>query len=147
MRLLLVLAATAATGIAVLASAMVWGGGSQQLPDGGAATPAQEVAIDILPSRQLALTASQPPEEVLPASFAVRPGTPIRVTVLNYTASAHTFTAEELGISELLPAGKAGAPSKTVFSFVAPRYGVFHWRCALPCGDDGMGGAIYSIVA
>ncbi len=82
-------------------------------------------------------------ERVSPANFAVRLGVPVKVTVTNYTRQAHTFTSEELGVSvRIRPASEAG-PARTTFTFRAQTNGVFRWYCALPCGDDDMGGRVY----
>jgi heme/copper-type cytochrome/quinol oxidase subunit 2 len=84
-------------------------------------------------------------ERVSVSNFAVRPGDPVTVTVTNYTAKAHTFTAPGLGISAMIPAGSQAHPRTTVFTFTAGSMGTFRWWCATPCGDN-MGGTIYAVM-
>lgn len=86
-----------------------------------------------------------PDERVTPSNFAVQPSVPVKVIVTNFTRMAHTFTSPELGVSFYIPAGRSGAPSRTSFTFVPNKRGVFRWFCALPCGDY-MGGNVYSII-
>jgi hypothetical protein len=84
-------------------------------------------------------------EHVLSANFAVQPGVPVKITVVNYTRRPHTLTVPGLDSSFLIRAGRSGAPVKTSFSFTADKYGVFRWHCALPCGGD-MSGYVYAII-
>ena len=84
-------------------------------------------------------------EHVLSANFAVQPGVPVTITVVNYTQRPHTLTVPGLGSSFFIRAGKNSAPVKTSFSFTADKYGIFRWHCALPCGGD-MSGYVYAII-
>jgi hypothetical protein len=84
-------------------------------------------------------------EHVVGANFAVQPGVAVRITIVNYTQRPHTLTTPGLGTSFLIRAGTANAPVRTTFSFVGNKYGVFRWRCLLPCGQD-MSGYVYAII-
>jgi hypothetical protein len=90
--------------------------------------------LDILPTNSS--------EHVAMANFAVRPGVPVTLTILNYTREAHTFTAPSLGLDVKIKPGSLATPSVTRFTVVAP-YGVFDWRCT-DCPVD-MQGKIYAI--
>lgn len=79
----------------------------------------------------------------LPADFTVRAGARVRVTVVNYDTMPHSFTSSSLGGSQLInqtiPAGSATTPSKTTFTFIAPRSpGRYSWWCAMPCDPWAM---------
>ena len=89
-------------------------------------------------------TRAAPDERVLGSDFAVEPGVPVEVSVLNYTGDLHTFTVPELGVSFLVTKGAATHPSRTTFTFVPSKRGVFRWFCAMPCGGY-MGGNVYAI--
>jgi hypothetical protein len=86
-----------------------------------------------------------PDERVIGGNFAVRPDVPVRVVVWNYTGMLHSFASDELGVNVAILPGSAAHPSKAVFTFVARKYGVIPWHCAVPCGGY-MGGNVYAIV-
>lgn len=79
-------------------------------------------------------------DAVLPASYAVRPGQTVNVTVYNYDSGTHTFTAPTLGVSAVIAAGSANAPQETTFKFTAPSQpGAYQWWCSDPCDPWAMG--------
>ena len=127
LRLTAVVAAVAATG----AVAVVSGAAAP------AAAPPMPVTLEIRSLGQDGV--------VTPATFAVRAGGTVRLTLRNDTALFHTFTVKELGISVLLRPHRA-----TTITFVPP-YGVYHWRCVL-CPSSAhprahpMRGTMYAIV-
>ena len=77
--------------------------------------------------------------------LTVRAGVPVRVTVINKSGIAHDFTAPELGINQIIPAGIGGVSKTTTFTFTADRPGVFDWNCVVPCGEY-MGGHVHVLV-
>jgi hypothetical protein len=86
-----------------------------------------------------------PDERVTGSNFAVRPGVPVRVVVLNYTDELHSFTSLELGVNVAILPGSLTHPHKAVFTFVAHTYGRISWHCGVPCGGY-MGGNVYAII-
>ncbi len=79
----------------------------------------------------------------LPADFTVRPGARVTVTVVNYDTMPHSFTSSTLSsgqlINQVIPAGAAGSPSTTKFTFTAPASpGKYSWWCAMPCDPWAM---------
>lgn len=75
----------------------------------------------------------------LPADFAVTAGAKVDVTVLNYDDSSHSFSSSSLKVNALIKGGKSSKPSKTTFSFVAPKKsGKYQWWCAMPCDPWAM---------
>jgi plastocyanin len=75
----------------------------------------------------------------LPADFSVEAGDTVNVTVYNYDDMPHTFTAADLGVNQKIAAGSEEKPSKTTFTFTAPRKsGSYEWFCALPCDPWAM---------
>jgi hypothetical protein len=86
-----------------------------------------------------------PDERVTGSNFAVRPGVPVKVVILNYTGELHSFTSPELGVNVAILPGSAAHPHRAVFTFVAHTYGRIRWYCAVPCGGY-MGGNVYAIV-
>lgn len=77
-------------------------------------------------------------------NLAVRPGVPVRLTIVNRSHETHTFTIPELGINQIVTPTLGGVATRTVVTFTAP-YGVFPWHCE-PCHEE-MGGAIYAVIA
>lgn len=75
----------------------------------------------------------------LPADFSVKPGTTVRVTVLNYDEAEHTFDSPSLGTNAMIPAGSEESPSETTFTFKAPKKaGHYLWFCTMPCDPWAM---------
>ncbi len=75
----------------------------------------------------------------LPANFSVEAGDTVQVTVYNYDDMPHSFTSSDLGVNEKIAAGSEENPSKTTFTFTAPRKsGSYEWFCALPCDPWAM---------
>lgn len=154
MRRALVLVAAAGgalTAALALAAGSVAAGVAASPPiwkNGMFAAGTQQIVLTIHPARGTMPGVARPvPDEwVSRPNFAVMPGVPVKVTVTNYTGDGHSFTAPGLGVSFFIRPGQARAPSTTVFTFVPRERGVFHWYCALPCGEMGMSGNIYAIV-
>jgi plastocyanin len=94
-------------------------------------------------------------DTMVPSTFAVKVGVPVKVTVINYDEGTHTITAPSLGLNALIKPGTefttapkgAGAtellnqvvPGITHFTFTVKKAGVYRWHCALPC-DAGANG-------
>jgi plastocyanin len=75
----------------------------------------------------------------LPADFTVQPGATVKVTFLNYDEGEHSFTSMPLGLNVKIPAGSAGHPKATSFTFRAPDHrGTYPWWCAMPCDPWAM---------
>jgi len=82
-------------------------------------------------------------DSFVPASFVVKAGTPVQLTVINYDDGAHTMTQPDLGLNITVnpgnPQGNDVLPVTTTATFTAPNVGVYRWSCSLPC-DDAAGG-------
>lgn len=94
-------------------------------------------------------------DTMVPSTFGVKVGIPVKVTVINYDEGAHTITAPGLGLNAVIKPGvefttpPAGAnatellnqvvPGITHFTFTVKKAGVYRWHCALPC-DAGQNG-------
>jgi hypothetical protein len=77
-------------------------------------------------------------DAILPANLAAVAGQKVIVTVYNLDTAPHTFTSTSLGVNVTLKAAPSdGVASVTVFSFTAPKAGVYHWKCILPCDNGG----------
>ena len=120
---------------------------------GSAATAVQQLTIYVFRSRQAIPGApdGKNHDTVVPATFAVKVGTPVEVTVVNYDEMPHTITAPSLGLNAITTPGKAfttapqgaGAtellnkvtPGVTHFTFTVRTAGMYRWHCVLPCDD------------
>jgi plastocyanin len=95
-------------------------------------------------------------DTLVPSTFAVKVGVPVRVTVVNYDEGAHSIVAPALGLDVTIKPGTESAEAKkqesasedigegvkpvaTTFTFTPAKAGVFRWFCALPC-DAGQHG-------
>lgn len=75
----------------------------------------------------------------LPADFAVKAGATVEVTVYNYDEGPHSFYSPGLGANVTIPAGSEANPSKTTFTFHAPKKaGSYEWFCTMPCDPWAM---------
>jgi plastocyanin len=75
----------------------------------------------------------------LPANFSVKAGATVHVTVTNYDEGPHSFTSSELGTNATVAPGSESKPSKTTFTFKAPKKaGSYEWYCAMPCDPWAM---------
>lgn len=76
----------------------------------------------------------------LPASFNVKPGGTVTVTVSNYDSGPHSFTAPSMNINEIIPGGGTpSTPRVVTFKFTAPKKaGKYQWFCAVPCDPWAM---------
>jgi plastocyanin len=74
----------------------------------------------------------------LPGAFSVRSGDMVVVTIRNDDPSAHTFTAQKLGLNVVVKAGSATHPSVTTIAFRAPRAGTYTWQCLGNCDHWSM---------
>jgi len=99
-------------------------------------------------------------DTTVPATFGVKVGVPVRVTVINYDEGEHTITAPGLGLNALIKPGTlfttppAGAtatellnqvvPGISHFTFTVKKAGVYRWHCALPCDAGAKGWAMTS---
>lgn len=99
-------------------------------------------------------------DTMVPSTFAVKVGVPVRVTVVNYDEGEHTITAPGLGLNAVIKPGTlfttppAGAnatellnqvvPGITHFTLTVNKAGVYRWHCALPCDAGAKGWAMTS---
>ena len=137
-------------GLGALTAAAVFAPvGNARLLAGGiraSAMPPQSLTIVIQPT---AATAHM--EHVSLPTFAIEPGLPVRITVVNHTRKPHTFTVPGLGVSALIAPAHGSTPTRTVVTFTAHSFGAFDWECLL-CPPDGsagrevMRGKIYAII-
>jgi uncharacterized cupredoxin-like copper-binding protein len=74
----------------------------------------------------------------LPASFAVRKGMTVKVTVYNYDDMPHSFNAPGLHLNQIILAGGEKKASKTTFTFKATKAGKFAWHCDPSCDPWAM---------
>lgn len=77
-------------------------------------------------------------DALLPASFKVRAGEQVVVTVYNYDSGPHSFAVPGLHINTILMGGSATAPHKTTFTFTAHKRGVYAWHCDPKCDPWAM---------
>ena len=139
-RLVIWLAALGAGAVLAL-SACGSGGAQDTSTQSGATTKA------ILGSHPITITVyPEGPhgEHVSPANFAVQPGVPVTITVVNHTLQPHTLTVPDIGFGVFIRPGAKGAPSTTRFAFTSDKQGVFRWKCVF-CGRH-MSGQIYAII-
>jgi hypothetical protein len=99
-------------------------------------------------------------DTMVPSTFGLKIGIPVRVTVINYDEGTHTITAPGLGLNVLIKAGtefetapKGAGPTEllnqvvpgvTHFTFTVKKAGVYRWHCALPCDAGANGWAMTS---
>ena len=74
----------------------------------------------------------------LPASFTVKRGDVVTVSVANYDDSMHTFNAAGLHVDEVIMGGSAAKPRITTFRFTATKDGKFAWHCDPKCDPWAM---------
>jgi hypothetical protein len=122
--------------------------GARILGDGIRAStmPSQSLTIVIRPT-----AAAGHQEHVSLPTFAIEPGLPVRLTVVNQTRQPHTFTVPGLGVSALIAPAHGTTPTRTVVTFTAHAFGAFDWKCLLcpvggSAGREVMHGKIYAIV-
>jgi hypothetical protein len=131
----------AATGLTLATAAFSGFSASAAATPGAPGSPqAQRVSIVI-----------QAGDRVLAPNFAVAPGVPVRLTVVNFTHEFHTFTIAGLKVSALILPAVGQTPRRTIVTFTSHATGAFSWRCVIcPSGAHGrrhaMGGAVYVIV-
>ncbi len=90
-------------------------------------------------------------DRALAPNFALAPGVPVRLTVVNYSHGFHTFTIAGLNVSALILPALGQTPQTTVVSFTPRAGGVFRWHCVIcPSGAHGqrhaMSGEVYVII-
>jgi len=106
-----------------------------------AAAPAEEVKLVIKTDEEHGKLGPEGTwhDAYLPADFSVKAGATVKVTVYNYDDAPHTFTAPGLGTNAEIAGGSENKPSKTTFTFHAPRKaGSYEWYCAMPCDPFSM---------
>jgi len=74
----------------------------------------------------------------LPAAFSISSGDKVVVTIRNYDAAPHTFTARKLHLNVVIKSGSATHPSVTTFAFRAPKTGTYTWQCLGNCDPWAM---------
>ena len=90
-------------------------------------------------------------DRVLAPNFALAPGVPVRLTVVNFTREFHTFTVAGLKVSALILPAVGPTPRKTIVAFTPHATGTFRWHCVIcPSGAHGrkhaMSGEVYVII-
>jgi hypothetical protein len=90
-------------------------------------------------------------DRVLAPNFALAPGVPVRLTVVNFTREFHTFTIAGLKVSALIRPAVGQTPRTTIVAFTPQASGVYTWHCVIcPSGAHGrrhaMGGDVYVII-
>ena len=79
----------------------------------------------------------------VPASFVVKAGVPVRITIVNHDDMRHSITAPTLPLDIVAEPGKdvgnEVAPRATTRTFTASKKGVYRWYCKFAC-DGGAGG-------
>ena len=141
------------------------GGGSAA----GAASPAPAKAItmSVKPDSKLGSDGNRHDSFLPTADLSVKAGQTVRVTIYNYDDAPHSFTSPGLaagaaipvamqqsqgmpqdlkvmplrgvGVDVNLPGGSHGRPSKTTFTFTAPKKaGEYVFYCKVPCDPWAM---------
>jgi hypothetical protein len=78
-------------------------------------------------------------DRVSAPNFALAPGVPVRLTVVNYTHEFHTFTITGLKVSALILPAVGHTPKTTLVTFTPRVTGALKWHCAIcPSGAHGM---------
>jgi heme/copper-type cytochrome/quinol oxidase subunit 2 len=83
-------------------------------------------------------------DSFIPASFVLKAGEQVQLTVINYDDVPHSITAPGLGLNLVVKPGTdvAGSdqvtPVTTTFTFTPTKKGQFRWHCMFPC-DTGTG--------
>jgi hypothetical protein len=90
-------------------------------------------------------------DQVFAPNFALAPGVPVRLTVVNFTHEFHTFTVARLKVSALILPALGQTPKRTIVAFTPHATGAFRWHCVIcPSGAHGrrheMGGEVYVII-
>ena len=100
-----------------------------------------------MPSMSLMGPDGKAHDAILPTTFAVKRGMPVRLVITSYDVMPHTITASGLGLNVMIKAGKATghmgmgememvAPATTTVTFTPTKVGVFRWFCTMPCDND-----------
>ena len=83
-------------------------------------------------------------DSFIPASFVLKAGEQVQLTIINYDDVPHSITAPGLSLNIVVKPGKdvAGSdqvtPTTTTFTFTPTKKGQFRWHCMFPC-DTGTG--------
>jgi hypothetical protein len=130
-----------ATGFAAAAAAL----------SGVSASAATTVGQPAFPQVQNVSLTFMAGDRVSAPNFALAPGVPVRLTIVNYTHEFHTFTITGLNVSALIRPAVGQASTTTTVSFTPRATGTFKWHCVIcPSGAHGMrhqmGGAVYLII-
>lgn len=115
-----------------------------------AAGPASAAAAPAAAVQNISMTINPPPDfgvknasgdtvdAFVPASFTVKAGVPVRVTVTTYDDMPHTFTAPDLGVDQMIAGGSNDKPNTVTFTFTPTHTGSFEWLCKTPCDTWAM---------
>jgi plastocyanin len=130
----------------VAGAAAIWSSvaGSPQvstLAAGGAAGGSGQAAIQSLHLvvKEVPNGAGQMAEAFVPASFTMKTGETLRVTVTNYTSMPHTWSSTGLGVNAMIAPGGSSSPSTTTFTIDPHKAGTYSWQCETPCDPWSMG--------
>jgi hypothetical protein len=90
-------------------------------------------------------------DRVSAPNFALAPGVPVRLTVVNFTHEFHTFTIAGLKVSALILPALGHTPKTTLVTFTPLATGALRWHCVIcPSGAHGqrhvMSGEVYLII-
>lgn len=129
--------ALAVAGLALLASAPSFARSSKT------AAPAQQLTLYVFRGVEHIMGPDgKSHDTIVPATFVVKAGIPVKLTVINYDESNHSITAPGLNLNLVIKPGKKVGNTKTIspvsttLTFTATKTGVFRWHCNYPC-DKG----------
>jgi hypothetical protein len=147
--------------VAMIASGLRSGGAAAAGTPAATSQSVQIVQLYVLQGHSMASMSlmgpdGKPHDSIVPSTFVVKRGIPVRLVITNYDSMPHTFTAPELGLNVIIKAGKqhgqmgsmgAGmmdniTPSITTYTFTPTKANVYRWFCALPCDDGAKGWAM-----
>jgi len=79
-------------------------------------------------------------DSFVPSHLRVSAGQPVTFKVYNYDEGPHTFTIDELHVTQMITAHVSDTqPSVTTFTVTFPTAKTYRFYCSLPC-DAGQGG-------
>jgi len=118
---------------------------------GFSASAAPTTGQSVFPQVQNVSITLQAGDRISAPNFALAPGVPVRLTVVNFTHEFHTFTIAGLKVSALILPALGHTPKTTVVTFTPLATGALRWHCAIcPSGAHGMrhtmGGEVYLII-
>jgi hypothetical protein len=118
---------------------------------GLSATAAPTTGPRALPQAQNISITLRAGDRISEPNFALAPGVPVRLTVVNFTHEFHTFTIAGLKLSALILPAVGQTPKTTLVTFTPLATGALRWHCVIcPSGAHGqrhvMSGEVYLII-